>query len=152
MAENTTRWIGTTPFPPDKKKPMLIREPAVVTVYGIGDERISPQVWVSTDKILISQWTVPAGQSFQPADIHAGDEPYYVAEGTATIVNHETGQVTVAKAGDCMLIPAGTWHLVHNFTEEPVRIIAIIAGKVWEEGQKEAVEQAAVEPRYYSQG
>ena len=145
-------WIGNTPFPPEEKRPTHIPAPSMVTVYGIGDERISPQVWVSTDKILISQWTVPAGQSFKPADIHGGDEPYYVAEGVATIVNHETGQVTEAKAGDCLLIPANCWHLVYNFTTEPVRIIAIIAGKVWEEGQKETVEQDEVEPNYYYKG
>ena len=143
-------WIGNTPFPPDKKTPAHIPSPAVVTVYGLGDERISPQVWVSTDKILISKWTVPPGQSFKPADIHGGDEPYYILEGVASIVNHETGQVTEAKAGDCVLIPANCWHLVYNFTDEPMTIIAIIAGKVWEEGQKETVEQDEVEPNYYS--
>lgn len=145
-------WIGNTPFPPNKKKPTLVTEPSVVTVYGMGNERISPRVWVSTDKILISEWVVPPGQSFKPADIHGGDEPYYVAEGIATIVNHETGQVTEAKEGDCMLIPANCWHLVYNFTDEPVRIVAIIAGKVWEEGQKEEVEQQEVKPRYYNAG
>lgn len=142
-------WIGNTPFPPHKKKPVLITEPSVVTVYGIGDERISPRVWVSTDKILISEWVVPPGQSFKPADIHGGDEPYYIDEGTSTVVNHETGQVTEAHAGDCMLIPANSWHLVYNFTDDPVRIIAIIAGKVWEKGQKDTVEQQSVTPRYY---
>ena len=142
-------WIHNTPFPPDKKKPMLISEPSVVTVYGMGEEKISPRIWVSTDKVLISEWTVPAGQSFKPADIHGGDEPYYVAEGLATVVNHETGQVVQAKAGDHLLIPANCWHLVYNFTDEPVRIIAIIFGKVWEEGQKETVEANDVEPNYY---
>ena len=150
MAESgLPAWIGNTPFPPDKKKPCLVAEPPVVTVYGIGDERISPRIWVSTDKILISEWTVPPGQSFKPADIHGGDEPYYIAEGVASVVNHETGQVIEAKAGDCLLIPANCWHLVYNFTKDPVRIIAIIAGPVWEEGQKETVEQDAVEPKYY---
>ena len=150
MAESgLPAWIGNTPFAPDKKKPVLVAEPSVVTVYGIGDERISPRIWVSTDKILISEWSVPPGQSFQPADVHGGDEPYYVAEGTATIVNHETGQVTEAHAGDCVLIPAYCWHLVHNFTDEPVRIVAIIGGSVWDEGMEDTVEQDAIEPKYY---
>ena len=153
MADNgIPAWIGNVPFPPEEKKPALVREPSIISVYGLGDERISPRIWVSTDKILISEWTVPPGQSFQPADIHGGDEPYYIAEGTATIVNHETGQVIEAKAGDCVLIPAYCWHLVYNFTERPVRIVAIIAGKVWEEGQKDQVEQDEVEPNYYYKG
>ena len=142
-------WIGNTPFPPDRKEPTLIKEALVITVYGIGDERISPRIWVSTDKILISEWIVPPGQSFKPADIHGGDEAYYIAEGRPTIVNHETGQAIEAKAGDCLLIPANCWHLVYNFTEEPVRIVAIIEGPVWEEGQMEEVENQEVEPNYY---
>lgn len=143
-------WIGNFPLPPDKKRPCLIKpEQAHHTVYGQGKERISPRVYVSTDKILISDWTVPPGQTFNPPDIHAGDEPYYVLKGTATIVNPETGQVIEAKAGDAVLIPARCWHTVYNFTEEDLVIVAIIAGKVWEEGDIDTVSNYELEPKFF---
>ncbi|MCL5985620.1 MAG: cupin domain-containing protein [Actinobacteria bacterium] len=126
-------WMGNHPFPPDKKRPVLInKKDEVITVYGSGKEKISPHIAISTDKILISTWHVPPGQTFQPPDIHSGDEPYYVLKGTATVVNPETGQVVEANEGDAVLIPAKCWHQVYNFTEEDLIIVAIIEGKIWE--------------------
>jgi quercetin dioxygenase-like cupin family protein len=133
-------WAGNHPFPPDKKRPMLITpKDEIVTVYGTGREKISPRVFVSTDKILMSSWSVPPGQTFQPPDIHSGDEPYYVLRGKPTIVNPETGQAIQANEGDVILIPAKCWHCVYNFTEEEVVIVAIIEGPLWDAKDLEMV-------------
>ena len=149
-ASGIPSWIGNLPFPPEEKRPCLIKpEQAHHTVYGFGKERISPRIYISTDKILMSDWTVPPGQTFSPPDIHAGDEPYYVLKGTATIVNPETGQVIEARAGDAVLIPARCWHTVYNFTDEDVVIVAIIAGKVWEEDDADIVTNYSLEPKFF---
>ena len=76
-------------------------------------------------------FTIPPGQSFQPPDIHAKDEPYYILKGVASILNPETGIVVEAEAGDVVLIPAGCWHTVYNFGEEDMYLCAIIEGASW---------------------
>ena len=143
-------WAGRHPFPPDKKKPAILYEKDdVVRVYGSGREKISPRVFASTDKILMSVWTVPPGQTFQPPDIHSGDEPYYVIKGRPTVVNPETGQCIQANQGDVILIPAKCWHTVYNFTEEEVTIIAIIEGTLWDEEDAEMVTDYKLKPVNY---
>ncbi|NQT58728.1 MAG: cupin domain-containing protein [Bacteroidetes bacterium] len=143
-------WAGTHPFPPDRKKPSILKsEDHVVTVYGAGREKISPKIFASTDKILMSSWVVPPGQTFQPPDIHSGDEPYYILKGRPTIVNPETGQVIQAKEGDAVLVPAKCWHCVYNFTEEDVEIIAIIEGPMWDEDDIEMVSDFKLKPIHY---
>lgn len=146
-------WAGNHPFPPDKKKPVLItKKDEIVTVYGSGREKISPRVFASTDKILMSSWAVPPGQTFQPPDIHSGDELYYVLKGRPTIVNPETGQAVQAKEGDAILIPAKCWHCVYNFTDEEVVIVAIIEGPMWDKSDIEMVSDFKLEPVYYKYG
>ena len=133
-------WFGNHPFPPEKKRPTILDENNdVMQVYGKGRELIAPRVFASTDKILMSIWDVPPGQSFQPPDIHSGDEPYYIVRGRPTISNPETGLTIQAKEGDAVFIPKKTWHCVYNFTDEPVTIIAIIEGELWDEGDLEEV-------------
>ena len=143
-------WAGSHPFIPDKKKPVVLDEKNdVVTVYGAGREKISPRIFASTDKILMSVWTVPPGQTFQPPDIHSGDEPYYILKGRPTIVNPETGQCIQAKEGDVVLIPAKCWHTVYNFTEEEATIIAMIEGPMWDESDIELVSDFKLKPLGY---
>ncbi len=145
-------WAENHPFPPDKKRPAVLDpKDDVVTVYGAGREKMSPRIFASTDKILMSMWTVPPGQTFQPPDIHSGDEPYYVLEGTATLVNPETGQCTQAEAGDAVLIPAKCWHTVYNFTTGPVTIVAIIEGPMWDESDIELVSNYKLEAVKYKE-
>ena len=143
-------WAGCHPFTPDKKRPVVLDEKNdVITVYGSGREKISPRIFASTDKILMSLWTVPPGQTFQPPDIHSGDEPYYILKGRPTIVNPENGQCIQAKEGDVVLIPAKCWHTVYNFTEEEATIIAIIEGPMWDESDIELVSGFKLKPVGY---
>ena len=145
-------WAGNHPFPPDKKKPVILDpKDDIVTVYGSGREKMAPRIFASTDKILMSIWTVPPGQTFQPPDIHSGDEPYYVLEGRPTLVNPETGQCTQAEAGDALLIPAKCWHTVYNFTDEAATIVAIIEGPMWDESDIELVSDYKLEAVKYKE-
>ncbi len=99
--------------------------------------------------LLLSAWIVPPGQSFQPPDIHTGDEPYFVLRGVASVYNPETGQLVEAKAGSVVFIPAGCWHSTFNFGEEEMYLCAIIEGKPWSPKAMKLVEEAELKPVGY---
>lgn len=127
-------WLGNVPFPPDRKRPCLLGEDgAKVIFYGFGKEKISVTIYCSTDKVLFSEWEVPPGQSFQPADIHSGDETYYVLSGELTEADPTTGQVLLVKEGDFIHIPAKTWHNAYNFSGRRLHIINPAEGGMWVE-------------------
>lgn len=139
-SEAVPDWLGNIPFPPDKKRPCLLREEdAKVIFYGSGKEKICATIYCSTDRILFSEWEVPPGQSFQPADIHSGDETYYVLSGELTEVDHTTGQAVQVKEGECIYIPLKTWHNAYNFTDKKLDIIAPAEGGMWVEDDLEQV-------------
>ena len=140
---NIPWWANKFPFPPDQKKPALIRQQdEIYSNYGKGNDKMTCEIFISTDKILLSAWIVPPGQSFQPPDIHTGEEPYYVLKGIASVNNPETGQVVEAKAGDAVFMPAHCWHAVYNFGDEDMYLCAIIEGKPWTLEAMKRVEEA----------
>jgi mannose-6-phosphate isomerase-like protein (cupin superfamily) len=146
-------WIGNHPFPPDKKRPTLItRDTELSTVYGVGPHRVAPRIYVSTDKILMSDFKIPPGGHFDPPDIHAGDEPYYIAKGAVTLVNPETGQTLVVKAGEAAWIPAKAWHAAYNFGMEECIVVAMIAGQVWDPEEMGSSVQFDGVPQYAKSG
>jgi mannose-6-phosphate isomerase-like protein (cupin superfamily) len=140
---NIPWWANKFPFPPDQKKPALIRQQdEIYSNYGKGNDKMTCEIFISTDKILMSAWVVPPGQSFQPPDIHTGEEPYYVLKGVASVNNPETGQLAEAKAGDAVFMPAHCWHAVYNFGDEDMYLCAIIEGKPWTAEAMKWVEEA----------
>lgn len=148
--DNIPWWAMKYPFASDEKKPALIKtEDEIYSIYGFGPNKINVRLSCSTDKILTSIWIVPPGQCFEPADIHSGDEPYYILKGVATIINPETGQVIEAKAGDAVLIPAQCWHQTYNFTDEDMELIVFIEGKPWDTKDMELVESLTLKQIYY---
>ena len=153
MESKIPDWIGNLPFKPDKKEPVKIdsNDMGETAIYGEGKQRICCYTYISTDNILISHWIVPPGQSFQPPDIHSGDEPYYVLKGEAYVFNPETGQLVFAKEGDVIFIPRQTWHQVYNFSDKDVVIIAIIAGKPWVKKDMDLVAERGVKPVFYNE-
>ena len=139
-SEQIPQWLGNTPFPPDQKIPcMLTRENAKVIFYGSGKEKICVTIYCSTDKVLLSEWEVPPGQSFQPADIHSGDETYYILEGVLTEADHTTGQVVEVKQGEVIHIPARTWHNAYNFTDKRLHLLNPAEGGMWADDDLEQV-------------
>ena len=139
-SEKIPLWLGTHPFPPEQKTPCaLSRETAKVIFYGSGKEKICVTIYCSTDKVLLSEWEVPPGQSFQPADIHSGDETYYILEGVLTEADHTTGQVVEVKQGEVIHIPAGTWHNAYNFTDKKLHLLNPAEGRMWADDDLEQV-------------
>ena len=54
---NIPWWANNYPFPSDDKKPALIRrENELYNNYGRGNERMTVEIFISTDKILMSAW------------------------------------------------------------------------------------------------
>ena len=135
-------WVGNLPFDKDNTKPLKITSNDLghTEIYGEGINRICCYTYISTTNILLSDWIVSPGQSFQPPDIHAGDELYYILEGEAHVFNPETGQLVAAKQGSVVFTPRRSWHQVYNFSDDNVRLIAIITGNVWSPGDMELVE------------
>ena len=116
MESKIPDWMGNLPFEPDKKVPVKIdsNDMGETAIYGEGTQRICCYTYISTDNILISHWIVPPGQSFQPPDIHSGDEPYYVLKGEAHVFNPETDPVTIYVDEAAIIIPAGSFEMHEN--------------------------------------
>ena len=139
-SEGIPQWLGNIPFPPERKMPcVLSRENAKVIFYGSGKEKICVTIYCSTDRVLLSEWEVPPGQSFQPADIHSGDETYYILEGVLTEADHTTGQVVEVKQGGVIHIPAKTWHNAYNFTDKRLLLLNPAEGGMWVDDDLEQV-------------
>lgn len=129
-------WMGNHPFPPNRKKPAVIRKDKKVSpIYGLGEHLDSTPMYVSTDKLYFCEYTVPSGGYFDPPDVHTGDECYYCLEGTATLFDPVHGEVFEMMLGDVLLIPKGTWHIGFNFGDKNFRIIAFIAPSIWSEAE-----------------
>jgi len=85
--------------------------------------------YVMADGILCATYELGPGGYFSPPDYHPGDEPYIILEGTLTMLNNETGQTVNIKKGEAILMPKGAVHSGYNFTNEKVRVLAMIAPK-----------------------
>jgi len=123
------------PFPPDKKKPVVVtKDKTIVEIYP-PDKPYSSNivwVWVSTDKITQTMYQLSPGAFFGPPDAHAGDEMYYVLEGTLTVFCPETGTVNEVHQGEALLIPKDSYHQGYNFTGKIVKVLCLIAPLMWD--------------------
>ncbi|MEK6646622.1 MAG: cupin domain-containing protein [Candidatus Firestonebacteria bacterium] len=125
-------WMGRHPFSPEEKKVTVITsDKEVTTIYGVEGHQVSSQIYISTDKVNLSDFVIPAGNYFDPPDIHSGVECYYVLQGKAMMLHPETGRTYQIVKGDAFLIPVGVWHQGYNFTNENVKILCGIAPKIW---------------------
>jgi gentisate 1,2-dioxygenase len=128
--------MGRLPFPPDKKAPKLIRKEEYVDgIYPPAAPEFADltRFIVSTDKLLVGTYQLAPGGSFNPPDLHPGDETYYVLDGTLTQQNAVNGQVIRAYKGESIWMPREAWHKAFNFEDEILRILFFIAPKAWDE-------------------
>lgn len=128
--------MGRLPFPPDKKAPKLIREDEYVDgIYPPAAPEFADltRFIVSTDKLLVGTYQLAPGGSFNPPDLHPGDETYYVLDGTLTQQNAVNGQVVRAYKGESIWMPREAWHKAFNFENEILRILFSIAPKAWDD-------------------
>ena len=143
-------WAGRRPVEPGEKRPMLLtRETSIPRAYGTPPHQIATWLHVSTDKLACTEFSVLPGEHFSPPDIHTGDEVYYMAEGTATVLNPETGEVHTVAEGDVLLIPKGTWHQTFNFTDKKITVLCSFAPEIWSGGDQGATRDFKGAPVFY---
>jgi mannose-6-phosphate isomerase-like protein (cupin superfamily) len=133
MAENI---FGNHPFPPDKKKPIAIRGELIRHfIYPAERPHFSDlnYLYVSTDKLTVGTWQLGPGGTYDPPDLHAGDEVYYLLDGVLTEHNPLMGEFIRARKGEALLLPMHGYHKGYNFEQGIMRILYVIAPKIWED-------------------
>lgn len=123
------------PFEPEDKKITLIRKADYLHhIYPPNNAFTSDNNYliVSTDTMLLGIYELAPGASFEPIDIHPGDEMYYILEGPV-VQKSNYGQYVEMQTGDGLLIPQETWHQGNNFSDHKARILFFIAPKAWGE-------------------
>jgi len=126
--------FGNYPFPPDKKKPLHIRGDLIRKfIYPDQQPHFSDlnNLYVSTDKLTVGTWQLGPGGTYDPPDLHAGDEVYYVTEGVLTEHNPVLGEFMQVRKGEALLLPEGGYHKGYNFGQGIMNILYIIAPKIW---------------------
>ena len=127
--------FGSHPFPPDQKRPIHIRGNLIRHfIYPVTTPHYSDlnYLYCSTDKLTVCTFQLGPGGAFDPPDYHTGDEVYYVLHGTLTEGNPPLGQFVQVRTGEALLLPRPVWHKGYNFEQDIVRILAVIAPRIWE--------------------
>ncbi|GAH82791.1 unnamed protein product, partial [marine sediment metagenome] len=137
-----------------QKKVTIITEDMIVSfLYGFEGNQVENQVFISTDKILMAEWTLPPGTHYEPAGFHLhGDECYYIIEGNAVAFNPETGETHKLFTGDALLIPQKTRHQIFNFDNKIVKAIACVAPRIWAEDKMGTIIPEVKKPKFYKSG
>ncbi|MHC1772488.1 MAG: cupin domain-containing protein [Flexilinea sp.] len=123
------------PFKPNEKRPCVINdESAIKFIYTENMPESSDLNWVfvSTENLTFAKYQLAPGSTFDPVDVHSGDEIYYILEGTVTMLNAKLGQVVDVNQNEAVLLPKGAPHKAYNFTNKKALILYVIAPKIWE--------------------
>ena len=124
------------PFPQDQKRPCVMKQSELVQfLYTEAKPETSDLNWliVSTEHQTVGEYQLSPGSHFDPADVHAGDEIYYVLRGEVTMFQPESGQIVVVKQGEGILMPKGCPHVGYNFGETEARMLYVVAPYIWDE-------------------
>ncbi|MGI9951894.1 cupin domain-containing protein [Moorellaceae bacterium AZ2] len=143
--------MGRFPFAPDKKRPIHMRwSDYLHFLYPPNNPYTSDLNYLiaSTDKLLVGIYQLSPGSSFDPIDIHPGDEAYYILEGDL-VQQSLSGQFLQAHQGEAIWLPRGVWHRGYNFTDKITSILYFIAPKAWDEHVPPAVLPSAKEQKIY---
>lgn len=143
--------MGRYPFEAKDKKPMLLQKHNYFHyLYPPNNAATSDTNYliVSTDTLLLGIYELPPGGSFDPIDIHPGDEAYYILNGPI-VQRNANGQFVEAQTGDGMLVPRECWHKAYNFTDQKARVLYFIAPKAWDENIPPAVVPTDAEMKMY---
>jgi mannose-6-phosphate isomerase-like protein (cupin superfamily) len=87
------------------------------------------EVLQQTERTQTAVMTIAPGQDGGPEETHAGDQVVYVVEGEAVVTVE--GAVLEARAGACVLIPAGARHHVRNAGARPLFFLTVYAPPVY---------------------
>lgn len=132
----TPDYFCNYPFRKEEKRPCMQKQSELKNfLYTDEHPETSDLNWLiaSTENMTVGEYQLSPGSHFSPADVHAGDEIYYVMKGEVTIFQPETGQVLQVQEGEGILIPKGCPHIGYNFTEDASRMLYVIAPKMWGE-------------------
>lgn len=127
--------MGEYPFKPEDKRPMLLRSSDYLHyLYPPDNARTSDNnyLFVSTDTMLVGIYELAPGASFEPIDIHPGDEAYFILRGPV-VQKSSHGQYVQLQENEALLMPERVWHQGNNFTNHKVRILYFIAPKAWDD-------------------
>ena len=83
------------------------------------------EVLQQTERTQTAVMTIAPGQDGGPEETHAGDQVVYVVEGEAVVT--VDGTAHEARAGACVLIPAGARHHVRNPGARPLFFLTVYA-------------------------
>ena len=83
------------------------------------------EVLQETEQSQTAVMTIGPGEDAGPEEAHAGDQIIYVVEGESIL--RIDGAEHSARAGGCVLIPAGARHHVRNPGAGPLFILTIYA-------------------------
>lgn len=124
------------PFPQGQQRPCVMRQQELRKFLYTEDlPEQSDLNWLilSTENVTVGEYQLAPGTHFAPADVHAGDEIYYVLKGEVTMFQPATGQVVVVEQGKGILMPKGCPHVGYNFGEVEAHMLYMIAPKIWED-------------------
>jgi len=127
--------FGNHPFPANRKRPLHIRGELIRHfIYPAERPHFSDlnHLYVSSDKLTVGTWQLGPGGTYDPPDLHAGDEVYYVLDGVLTEHNPVLGEFIRVHKGEALLLPMHGYHKGHNFEQDIMRILYVIAPKIWE--------------------
>lgn len=133
---NTPDWLCQYPFTRDKKRPCKMKQSELKEfLYTDEAPETSDLNWLiaSTDTQTVGEYQLAPGTHFSPADVHAGDEIYYVLKGQVTMFQPATGQVVQVDQGQGILMPKGCPHIGYNFGETEAMMLYVIAPKAWDD-------------------
>lgn len=139
------------PFEPSNKKPTLIcKADYSMALYPPNNAFTSDNTYtiVSTDTFMLGIYELGPGGSFDPLDIHPGDESYYILKGPV-IQRSGNGQFAYLETGDGLYMPEGAWHKAHNFSDDITRILYFITPKAWGKDIPPAVIPTDSETKFY---
>ena len=124
------------PFPKDQKRPCVMKQSELEQFLYLEEyPETSDLNWMiaSTENLTVGEYQLSPGSHFDPADVHAGDEIYYVLCGEVTMLQPASGQVVVVKEGEGILMPKGCPHVGYNFGETEARMLYAVAPLIWDE-------------------
>jgi len=132
----TPEYFNKWPAPKGERKPRVMKRGDLkLFLYGEDHPEASDINWLicSTENMTLGEYQLAPGSHFAPADVHAGDEIYYVLKGEVTMFQPESGQVMVVPQGQGILMPKGCPHIGYNFSDAESRMLFVIAPQMWDE-------------------
>lgn len=131
----TPDYFCNYPQPKGQRRPCVQKQSELMKfLYTEEFPETSDLNWLvaSTETMTVGEYQLSPGSHFDPADVHAGDEIYYVMRGQVTMFQPESGQVMQVNQGEGILMPKGTPHIGYNFTDQEARMLYVCAPYIWD--------------------